>query len=345
MGSSAAVIDVAIRCDGSSKVGLGHVSRCIALAQAFRDDCRVSARVLLRGDPAAVRIVSDAGIDVRRLSDESAAADAELRQLLLHERPKALVLDVREEVDSGILRDASGSGVRVVAIDDPTPKRCLADLAFYPPIPQAAEWDWSGFNGELLVGWEWVILRRDLGEPRERKPVTRAPAILVSMGGADPYDMSSTALNVLAGINPPPQVTLALGAANPRVNALRQRGVAAGYRCVATQAGFPQLMRDADLAIISFGVTSYELAALRVPALYLCISDDHARSARPFEEAGAGRVVGVQPNIDEARFKRMLEDSIGGLRQEDAWVNQVPHLLDAGGAARVARRIAKAMYA
>jgi spore coat polysaccharide biosynthesis predicted glycosyltransferase SpsG len=337
------VIDVAIRCDGSSKVGLGHVARCIALAQAFRDDCRVSPSILLRGDPAAVRIVSDAGISVRKLADESASADAEFRQMLRDARPRALVLDVREEVDPGILRDASHAGMLVVTIDDPTPKRCLADLAFYPPIPQAAEWDWSGFEGELLVGWEWVILRRDLGRPRERSAVTRRPKILVSMGGADPYDMSSTALNALAGLRSASDVTLSLGMANPRVDALRRRGNAAGYRCVATQDGFPKLMRDADLAIISFGVTSYELAALRVPALYLCISDDHARSAEPLEDARAGRVVGVQPTIDETRLKHMLEDSITALGRKDAWVNTVPHLLDADGAARVARRITEAM--
>ena len=44
---------------------------------------------------------------------------------------------------------------------------------------------------------------------------------------------------------------------------------------------------------MSFGVTAFELAALGVPALYLALSEDHARSASAFEEAGIGKVLGV----------------------------------------------------
>ena len=39
---------------------------------------------------------------------------------------------------------------------------------------------------------------------------------------------------------------------------------------------------SADLAVASFGVTAYELAAVGVPAVYLCLTDDHAESAEAF---------------------------------------------------------------
>lgn len=42
----------------------------------------------------------------------------------------------------------------------------------------------------------------------------------------------------------------------------------------------PALMAQADLAIASFGVTAYELAARGVPAIYLCLTDDHASIER-----------------------------------------------------------------
>jgi spore coat polysaccharide biosynthesis protein SpsF len=49
----------------------------------------------------------------------------------------------------------------------------------------------------------------------------------------------------------------------------------------------------ADLALVAFGVTAYELAALGVPALYLGISEDHLASASSFAKAGMGAVLGL----------------------------------------------------
>ena len=49
----------------------------------------------------------------------------------------------------------------------------------------------------------------------------------------------------------------------------------------------------ADLALAAFGVTAYELAAFGVPALYLCLNEDHARSASAFEQAGIGLSLGL----------------------------------------------------
>src|SRR5207253_1521392 len=55
----------------------------------------------------------------------------------------------------------------------------------------------------------------------------------------------------------------------------------------------------ADLALCAFGVTAYELAAHGVPALYLCLTDDHARSASAFERAGMGICLGLHDCVED----------------------------------------------
>ena len=68
----------------------------------------------------------------------------------------------------------------------------------------------------------------------------------------------------------------------------------------------------ADLALVTFGVTAYELAALGVPALYLALSDDHALSASSFEKCGMGAVLGLGRSLradDIARLTwQLLQD-------------------------------------
>src|SRR5690606_2144175 len=48
----------------------------------------------------------------------------------------------------------------------------------------------------------------------------------------------------------------------------------------------------ADLGLCAFGVTAYEMAAFGVPALYLGLTADHARSASAFDKAGMGQLLG-----------------------------------------------------
>ena len=72
-------------------------------------------------------------------------------------------------------------------------------------------------------------------------------------------------------------------------------------------------MRRADLALAAFGVTAYELAAFGVPALYLCLSEDHALSASAFEQAGIGMSLGVaETTPDEiiaSSVRQLLNDA------------------------------------
>ncbi len=68
----------------------------------------------------------------------------------------------------------------------------------------------------------------------------------------------------------------------------------------------------ADLALCAFGVTAYELAAFGVPALYLGLTDDHARSAGAFDAAGMGVSLGLAANVTDddirTQIRALLDD-------------------------------------
>ena len=96
-----------------------------------------------------------------------------------------LIMDMRDVLTQKELkRIKKKTGIKVVTIDDPEDKRLEADIAFYPPIPQLEKMNWKGFNGELCIGWEYVVLRKEFLIPYQ-KPKNQIPNILVSMGGTD----------------------------------------------------------------------------------------------------------------------------------------------------------------
>ena len=65
-----------------------------------------------------------------------------------------------------------------------------------------------------------------------------------------------------------------------------------------------KVMSKADIAIVSFGVTSYELVALKIPALYLCLTKDHKISSSLFEDNNLGKTIGLFSDASRKKINR-----------------------------------------
>ena len=89
-------------------------------------------------------------------------------------------------------------------------------------------------------------------------------------------------LKALSRVTTPIQArfVVGLGFANP--GALIKEIEAAGFEVLFNVPELAAEFARADLALISFGVTAYEMAALGVPALYVTLTEDHAASASAF---------------------------------------------------------------
>lgn len=150
---------VLFRCDGDEQVGFGHIFRSLALAGELRDGfgCGVGF-VMARGEKG-MKVVRGAGYPVKVVEGPE---ESYLEGLVREEKTDVIVFDCRSGLNKETLELLKTAGALVVTVDDPEDKRLAVDLAFYPPVPQVVEMDWSGFKGRLYRGWEWVILRRDL---------------------------------------------------------------------------------------------------------------------------------------------------------------------------------------
>src|SRR6185295_4274988 len=135
------------------------------------------------------------------------------------------------------------------------------------------------------------------------------------MGGSDPFALTLRCARALAHIEPAFRTRFVIG---PGVadRGLVAKQVVALSENFATVEGADDLANEyagADLALAAFGVTAYELAAFGVPALYLCLSQDHARSATAFEQAGIGMPLGLAQTISDdtiaMRVRQLLQDT------------------------------------
>lgn len=326
-----------IRCDGGGALGMGHVVRCLAVADHWRERLGWGVAFAMLGPEPGIAAVEAAGFPVLRGAGDEAAW---LTALVEQRHPDALLVDVRTDLDAAALAALRGRSC-VAVLDDGSPRRLAADLAFYPPVPQVERLDWSGMTGERLVGWEWLALRRQFcgAAPAHANPT---PVVLVSMGGSDPAGLTlqaCDALDALAGDFAP---VLVLGTDFRHEAALQARLAQARRtwrieRAVADMAG---LMATADLALVAYGGTAHELAAVGVPALYLCLSEDHADSAAGCAAAGFGESLGLARDIAPAAIAARVAALLADPERRRRMAERGRAAIDGCGGERIARRIA-----
>jgi len=255
----------------------------------------------------------------------------------------------------------------IITIDDPEDKRLEADLAFYPPVPQVKRIDWTGFTGKLYVGWEWVILRKEFSEWRKRHDgipdqcpmtndgssmtadgfslppthCTKIPRILVTMGGSDPQGMTLKAVKALEMLDEDFDAVVVLGAGFQHKDELDNLL----YDCKhhfdvkANVQNMAEIMAQSDLAVASFGVTAYELAAMGVPAIYLCLTEDHAESALAFVEEGMAVCLGVSQQLAESDIENVIKTFLQVPEKLDLMRNIAIQSIDGKGVERIIQLI------
>ena len=170
-------------------------------------------------------------------------------------------------------------------------------------MPQALALDWAGARTVPRIGWEWALLGLNPHLTPARGAWRARPTLLVAMGGSDPHGLTLRAARALAPLDPSFRIRFVIGSGMEDA-----RKVAAGivamksnYETVEGADDLSTEYASADLALCAFGVTAYELAAFGVPAIYLGLTDDHARSAAAFGDAGMGASLGVADQVTDDR--------------------------------------------
>lgn len=307
--------EVIVRCDGGSELGLGHVMRCMALAERLRDHHAVGIRFLMRGiegqENAAHRLVQQHHFPLVLIPDGVSEAQF-MDDYQTQRRISGAIFDIRTDLGPEYLQSLSERGVVSVCIDEPSDRRLACDLAFYPPVPQVQDMSWSGFKGNLLVGWEWVLLNASFQGSVPQRITRDVPQILLTMGGADPFGLVFHGMDALTELAGDYHAHVLLGASFPdraEVEA-RVRDLNRPVTLHHNVQDMKGLVSQMDLAIASFGVSAYELAAVGVPSILMGISEDHCRSAQALHDAGAALNLGHYSDVSSKALAATIQDTL-----------------------------------
>jgi len=308
-----------IRADAGPDLGLGHVLRCLALAQAWRGR---GGRVLFAGRIAAADLAGRLAAEGMGVVDfpepREDAGPAALDALLRARqepgwadpaRPAWVVLD-GYLLGGGWQSGLRGLGCRVLAVEDfPRVPRCAAHLLLDHGLGAEERGHMLAPGGRLLAGPAYRLLRREFLErrPTPRPAPERARRLLVTLGGADKANVSLLAISALQDLgNDAPAADVVVGGANPHLASLEAQAARGGNISLVRGADMPGLMAQADLALTAGGGACCELAFMGVPMLAVVVADNQAEGVRHMARAGMLRSLGRREDLDRAALAAAL---------------------------------------
>ena len=355
---------VAFRVDAAIWIGIGHVMRCLTLAEELHSKgvevsfvCRghvgqMGDVIMKRGFEVSIlpsqnaeRVISNGvtdysswlGVTWQRDADETidAISGNSLDWLITdhygidhrwHERVRPYTQKIMA------IDDLANRKLDCALLLDQTAGRRRSE--YQPLLPQYSH---------QLLGASYALLRPEFDELRQRALDKRQGTesiqrILIFLGGVDSRGWTLQAIQSVANISWPslPEVDVVISERSPHYTAVEGWIKESGFPFTlhADVPDMAQLMLDVDLAIGAGGTTSWERCALGLPTLLKVISKNQRQIANTLTEVGAVELWQTQYD---------LRNKLSGLMWDlDSWrkmSERASKVCDAAGSARVVETI------
>lgn len=299
-------------------IGLGHVMRTLAVAEAARDAGWDATLVSPELPPNVEARLKAAGI--RRAAPGAPLPSADAMLVDGYGFAPPLLADWRGH-----------TGCLAVMDDNGEHRGTPVDLVINPN-PHAGPALYDGWTGpEFRLGSAYAPLRKEFRTSAAAVP-PEARRILVTLGGSDPLQLTDHIINSLQDIEDRLEITAVLGgmAAEPEVRPEGRHAVTL-LRDVADMSA---LMRRAGMAISAAGSSLWELAHLGVPTIALTVAENQVAAAKAAADQGMLLLATRETVARETR--RLLGDDA----RRGALAAAGRQLVDGRGAERIMEAIA-----
>ena len=341
-----------IRADGNAKIGIGHLMRCMTIAEELAAIHDREEILFVCADAGSAAVVRENGFRAHVLGTDYQDMESELSgwQEFMKElwgggvaAGHVLLVDSYFVTDRYL--DMLGEMGKVVLMDDigshPYPVNCVvnynapADPAYYARL-------YEGQNVKLLIGSSYVPIRRQFLN-FEYRVADQIRDVFLTTGGGDSENIAGSILKCIW--DGELCFHLVVGRFNPHLAELKElaesRGGITIYHDVSNMAG---LRGQCDVAVTAGGSTVYELAALGVPFICFSYAENQEALAEYVGTSGIGASAGkwhMDSDTTLERIREQLAELRIDRKKREAFHLQERAMIDGGGARRLAEALAE----
>lgn len=331
-------IKVVFRVDAAFYMGIGHVMRCLTLANALKEKggdihfvCRehsghLGKRIISEGH--RLHLLSPGAQTVQFESDptntppyeswlgESWTTDFSQTQAVLKKEQFDWLIVDHYALDKRWERAMRKVAEKIMVIDDLADRMHDCDLLLDQSFgrKEDAYKHWVGQQCTILTGSKYALLRPGFSALRDyslkRRADNKLEHLLITMGGTDQPNATGQVLEALQNSSLPQncRITVVMGDESPWLQAVREQAKKLTWSAdvKVNVSNMAHLMADSDLAIGAAGGTSWERCCLGLPTLMLVIADNQSYISDELEKTQAVIIISENGMLSEY----LLEEAI-----------------------------------
>jgi UDP-2,4-diacetamido-2,4,6-trideoxy-beta-L-altropyranose hydrolase len=328
-------VKVAIRTDVSSRIGSGHLVRCLTLAEELR---RAGAEVQIVTRPhdvPAADLIRDSGFSFVELPATTGSSD-------IGDGDYAAWLGVPQEQDAGqTLRALEGEAVdllivdlygvditwesrlaeaceSILVIDDLADRQHAADVLLDQNLRPNGAFAYTSLvrdSCRVLSGPSYALVRQEyVCARRPWENSARASRFLVSLGGVDDFSLIGIIVQGLSELDSQLEsVDLVVAEPGLARDALSPLIKALPVRIHGPQLHLADLMSQADMAIGAGGGTTWERLCVGLPSVVTSRAENQRRGTHQLATLGAVVDLGDAAELSSS----VVRDAVDGLLASD----------------------------
>ena len=356
---------ILIRTDSSNRIGTGHVSRCLRVANELRKRGGEVAFVCAPLEGNVSQWISDAGFNVLSLSafgDEPLQPIESAWPIGIQELDSIATMGFALFMEAGVVlvdhysldstweKPLNEQDIKVIALDDLEGRSHSASCVIRPGISIDSRNDSVQPHSKAVSfsGLKYAIVPKEFCEIGNSRGVKRRSSdirILIYFGGVDEGNFSESIVDSLvnamaSALLPQMQVELVLGARNRHARELQVRyGNNPLVHLHESSASLAPLMAKCDLAIGAGGVTALERVAAGLLSVSFSLAPNQIGANRSLDELGIAVSAGNSGEYQEDKFISMLQEVLDSLADMEKRYQFPKGVIDCLGASRIAETV------
>lgn len=330
------------RADADSKIGTGHLMRCLALGQSWVENGGKVIFITNCQTANLTKKLREENFEVVQIKySYSHQTDWQITKSVLDRFPEAWCVVDGYHFDNGFYDLIRQNGNRVLVVDDTVRLPFYNADAILNQNIYAENFDYKCLpETKLLLGTNFTLLRMEFLKQRkwQRKIPDTARNILITMGGSDFHNQT---LKVIRGIEKSKianlQIRAVIGSSNTHINELKDKieNSHISIKLIENAQNMSELIKWSDLAISAAGSTCWELCFLGVPTVLIITAENQNGIANGLSESGFAESLGWFEQVTDEKIADTLNKLLPDKKRREKMSKIGLEIIDGGGVNRV----------
>jgi len=334
---------IIFRVDAHKGVGLGHITRCKALAEKFWHN---GYRVVFAGaiDNSISTQLVKLKMEYQPISDKAGSrGDLERFLTMCHSSGANIVIVDHYDVKNQYCQCLMDEEYFVVSIHDTGMSTRASHMVINASLNAEKEQYEVSDDVILLLGINYLMLPEEYWDINDEKQISSdVKNILITMGANDQHDLTTRILPILNSMQGAFTITVVAGPyySNHENIADQIKKMNKKVHLINTPSSLFPCIRECSIAISSAGQTLYQLAALGRPTIGISAEENQAGHLKELTKMEA--LIGLTYEKGED-FDRYFKDSIFKMMNDLSLRTRISEtaakIVDGQGAKRVFEKI------